>query len=76
MARDLEFSDILSIGEVFSSASMSSLNNATGSINQSSYEGHDKSIKITFKLDWTDFNGDPTHKSLVTLMTDHGINKK
>ncbi len=76
MARDLKYSDILAIGGTFSSASMSSLNNATGLINQSSYGGRDKIIKLTFKLDWTAFNGEPAHKSLVTLMTDHGINKK
>ena len=76
MARGLEFSDILSIGGTFSSASMSSLKNATGSISQSFYGGHNEIIKLSFKLDWTDFNGEPTHKSLVTLMTDHGINKK
>ena len=76
MARDLKFSDILSIGGTFSSSSMSSLNSATGTIKQSSYKGLDKIIKVTFKLDWTAFNGNPAHKTLVTLMTDHGINKK
>lgn len=76
MARDLKYPDVVSIGGTFSSASMSSLKNATGTIMQSSYGGRDKIIKITFKLDWTDFSGKPAHKSLVTLMTDHGINKK
>lgn len=76
MARDLKYSDILSIGGTFSSASMSSLKDATGTISQSLYGGHAEITKISFKLDWTDFNGDPADKSLVTLMTDHGINKK
>jgi hypothetical protein len=74
--RELTFSDIQSLGGTFSSSGMSSLNNAAGAILQGPYEGRDKIVKITFQLDWTAFDGKPVRKTLVTLMTDHGINKR
>ena len=74
--RDLEFSDVQSAGGTFTSPEMSSLNNATGTIVRSLYDGHDKIIKVTFKIDWTAYNGNPAHKTLFTLITDHGINKR
>jgi len=74
--RNLEFSDIQSLGSSFSSSGMSSLDNATGTITESLYNGENKIIKITFGVDWTTFDGKPGHQTMATLMTDHGINKK
>lgn len=76
IVRNLKFSDILSLDGRFSSAGLSSLKDATGSIIKSLYEGKAKILKMTFKVDWTAFDGRPQTKSIVTLMTDHGINKK
>ena len=55
---------------------MSSLDNATGTITKSPYNGEDKIIKITFGIDWTTFDGKGGHQTMCTLMTDHGINKQ
>ncbi len=74
--RNLEFSDIQSLGPSFSSSGMSSLDNATGTITKSLYNGEDNIIKITFGTNWTTFDGNPGHQTMTTLMTDHGINKK
>lgn len=76
VVRELTFSNIQSLGRTFSSSGMSSLDNATGTISRSSYGGSNKITKIAFKLDWTTFDNKPANKTLVTLMTDHGINKK
>lgn len=76
IVRELPFQDIGLLGSTFTAKAMSSLRNAQGTITQSAYGGSDKIIKITFGLDWADFDGTKQHKTVVTLMTDHGINKK
>ena len=76
LVRELKFSDIQTLGSTFSSSGMAALKNATGTILRSNYNGHSETIKITFKLDWTTFDEKPATKTVVTLMTDHGINKK
>jgi Tfp pilus assembly protein PilE len=75
-ARNLAFSDITTIGTSFTSSAMSTLDSASGSISQALYGGGSEIVKISFRLNWTTFDGKPAEKSLVTLMTDHGINKK
>ena len=80
LVRELQYSDIQSLGGTFSSAYMASLKNAAGTVYKSSGEGSDKILKLTFKLDWTTANNKVTNKpesrSIVTLITDHGMNKK
>lgn len=76
LVRELNYSDIQSLGGTFSSSYMTSLKNAAGAINKSYYGGSDKILKITFKIDWTTFDNNPASRSIVTLITDHGINKK
>ena len=76
LVRELPFSNIQSLGGTFSASGMSSLNNATGTILRSNYGGQNNIVKITFKLDWTTFDGKYANRSIVKLMTDHGINKK
>ncbi len=76
LVRELPFASIQSLGGTFTSGSMSALTDAAGTIMKAPYDGHDKIIRITFTLDWTDFVGNPASKTLVTLMTERGINKK
>jgi type II secretory pathway pseudopilin PulG len=76
VVRELKFSDIQSLGSGFTATGMSLLNNAQGTITRSQYGGQNNILKITFRLDWTAFDGRPASKSVVTLMTDHGINKQ
>ncbi len=76
VVRELKFSDILSLGSSFTATGMSLLNNAQGTITRSQYGGQNNILKITFRLDWTSFDGRPASKSAATLMTDHGINKQ
>lgn len=76
LVRELKYTDIQSLGGSFSSAFMSSLKNAAGTINKSYEGGGDKILKITLKLDWTTFDSKPASRSVVTLITDHGIDKK
>ena len=74
--RELKFSDINNLGGGFTPASTTPLHNVTGTISKSSYTGDGKSLKITFMLNWTAFDGRAEEKTIVTIMTDHGINKK
>lgn len=76
LVREMAYTDIQSIGGTFSSASMPSLKNASGSIQKSAYGGSSEILKITFKLDWTSFDNRPESRSIATLITDHGIDKK
>jgi len=76
MVRDLKFSDIQSLSNTFSPSGMVFLRNAAGTITKSPYNGQSNMLKVTFILDWTSFNGHAMQKTLVTLMTDHGINKQ
>ncbi len=77
IVRNLKFSEIESLGGTFSTSSMSSLNNATGAITKPYYYGtQGKVLKVTFKLDWVAFDSVPMTKSVVTLITDHGIDKR
>lgn len=76
VVREMNFSDIQSLGSSFTATGMSLLNNAHGTITKSQYAGQVTILKITFKLDWTPLNGTSATKSIVTIMTDRGINKK
>jgi len=76
IVRELKFSDIQSMDGTFLSGSMSSLNSAAGTVDKSIYKANGKVVKITHSLDWVSFDGRPSHKTIVTLITDHGINKK
>jgi len=40
------------------------------------HNGQAAILRVTFRIDWTMFDGVPASKTLPTLMTDHGINKK
>lgn len=74
--RNLEYSDIQSLGGTFSSQDMASLRNAAGTISKSSYGGSTNILKITLKLDWKTFENNPVNKTISTFITDHGIDKK
>ena len=76
VVRNLKFSDIQSLGGTFSSSGMASLEDASGSIAKAPYNGQAAILRVTFRIDWTMFDGVPASKTLPTLMTDHGINKK
>jgi len=76
LVRELQYSDIQSLGSTFSSGYMISLKNAAGTTYKSYYELGDKILKLTFKLDWTTSDNKPASRSVVTLITDHGIDKK
>ena len=76
LVRELRYSDIQLLGGTFSSGYMTSLKNAAGTIYRSYYGGSDKILKLTFKLDWTTIDNKPESRSIVTLITDHGIDKK
>lgn len=76
LTRGLNYSDIESLGSSFSSSYMSSLRNAAGTIYKSYYGGSNDILKLTFKLDWTANDNKPASRSIVTLVTDHGIDKK
>lgn len=74
--RNKKFSEIILLGDSFTSSGMLSLNDAAGTIIKSYYGGQNKMLKITFKLDWNMFNGTPVSKTVVTVITDHGIDKR
>ena len=76
LARELNYSDIQSLGGTFSSGYMASLKDAAGTISKSYYGGSDKILKLTFRLDWTTPDNKPASRRTVTLITDHGIDKK
>jgi len=74
--RDLKYADIQALGGTFTSSAIASLNNAAGTLTRASYGGAGEMSKISYRIDWTSYFGKPTYKTLVTVMTDHGINKK
>lgn len=76
MARELKFPQVQSLGGSFASAAASSLRDAKGTISKTVYNGHPDIIKITYALEWTAFNGRPQKKTIVTLITNCGIDKK
>ncbi len=77
LVRELKFEEIQALGGTCSSSSMSALKDASGTIPPpTQYGGQPKIIKITLKIDWTAFDGRQAYKTLVTLITDHGIDKK
>lgn len=76
LVRELTYADIQSLGNTFSSGYMSSLKNAAGTIDKSYYMFSNNILKITFKLNWTTFDNKAADKSIVTLITNHGIDKK
>jgi len=75
ITRDMDFSAIQSIPASFPVTS-AFLNNPTGTIATSPYNGNNNMLKVTFILDWTAFNDLPARRTLVTLITDSGIDKK
>lgn len=76
LARELNYADIQSLGSSFSSGYMSSLKDAAGTIYKSYYAPGSKILKLTFKLDWTTAEKKSASRSVVTLITDQGIDKK
>ena len=74
--RELTFTAIQVLGNSYTSSGMSSLKDATGTITKSLYNGQSEIYEITFTLDWTGYNSNAMRKTVVTMMTDHGINKK
>lgn len=76
LVRIMKFQDISTLGATFTPEGVSMLNNPIGTIGKSQYGGQSTILKITFMLNWTGFDGRPATKSIVTLMTDHGINKR
>jgi len=76
LVRELQYSDVQSLGSTFSSGYMTSLKNAAGTTYKSYYGPGDKILKLTFRLDWTTSDNRPASRSVVTLITDHGIDKK
>lgn len=74
--RDLSFTEIQALSGTFSSSMMTRLKDAAGIRTKSQYNGLNNILKISFKLDWTTFEGTPATKTIVTLITEHGINKK
>ena len=76
IVRNLDYDAIAALGSTFTSSGMASLKDASGTIIKSPYNGYPNILKITFEIDWTTFGGKPASKTIVTLMTDHGINKK
>lgn len=76
LARELKFSDIEGLGANFTPSNVFPLHNVTGTITKAPYQGKTGILDITFTLEWIDFNGRASSKSIVTLMTDHGINKR
>lgn len=76
LVRELKFPEIQSLGGTFSTGSMSALKDASGTILKSQYGAQAAIMKITFKIAWTAFDGKPAQKMLVTLITEHGIDKK
>jgi type II secretory pathway pseudopilin PulG len=74
--RELKFSEIQNLPATFSSNSMSSLHNSLGSIIRSSYSGQSNILKITLRLRWSAFDGATVNKTMVTLITNNGIDKK
>lgn len=76
LVRELKYSDVQSLGSTFSSSYMTYLRNASGVVYKSYYAPDDKTAKITFKLDWTTPDNKPASRSIVTLITDHGIDKR
>lgn len=75
LVRDLKYSDIQALGNSFVSADMASLKNVSGTIIKSAY-GNSKILKITYRLDWVSFDGRAENKSIVTLITEEGIDKR
>lgn len=76
IVRNLDYDAIAALGSTFTSSGMASLKDASGAIIKSPYNGYPNILKITFKIGWMTFDGKPAAKTIVTLMTDHGINKK
>jgi len=76
VVRDMEFEEVESLPGTFSSGIMASLNNASGTILKSDYAGDSEIKMITFRITWTSFDNRAMSKTLVTNVTDHGINKK
>ena len=74
--RELSYAQIQALGSTFSSSEMSSLDGAAGTISFSPYQGESEITKITFTIDWTGSNGLAKSQSIVTMMTEDGINKK
>jgi len=76
VVRGLKFTDIQSLGSSFRTTGMSSLDNASGAVSKSQYGGRNNILKVTFKIGWDSFDGSHASRSVVTLITDHGIDKQ
>jgi len=74
--RNLTFDQINALGGTFTSSAMGSLQDASGTIEKSSYCAGGKIIKITLRVNWTSFDSRAKDASIVTLITEDGIDKK
>ncbi len=74
--RERSYPEIQALGGSFSSGYMSSLTSASGAINKTPYGGHSDILKITYTLNWTTFDNRPASKSIVTMVTKEGLDKK
>lgn len=76
LIRNLSFPEVGLLPGTFSSSYMSSLEGATGTITKSEYSVEDDIIEVTLKLDWTAYNDKPSSRTVTTLITNHGIDKR
>jgi type II secretory pathway pseudopilin PulG len=76
LIRNLRFSEVDLLPGTFSSSYMASLEGATGIISRSEYDGRDDIIEITLTLDWTSYNDKVSSRTITTLITNHGIDKR
>ena len=82
--REVAFADIPNIPDLdndkegiqFESTLMADLNGAEGTITMAQYGNHNETLKITVTVTWTAYDGSSASRSLSTLITDHGINKR
>lgn len=73
--RGMPFSTIVGLPSSFTADGFAYLNNPTGTLTVSnSYGGKIKKISVT--VTWNSLTGQTLQKSLVTLVTENGINKQ
>lgn len=74
--RERSYDEVQALGGSFSSVYMPALTNASGVINKAPYGGQADILKITYTLNWTTFDNRPASRSVVTMITNQGLDKK
>lgn len=74
--RERSYSEVQALGGSFSSGHMSALTNASGAVTKAPYGGHSDILKITYTINWTTFDNRAASRSVVTMITNQGIDKK